>query len=112
VPTLDTVHDVPDKFQIDLGNEDCAVGARVASRNGHVRFRFIAEVDRPVVCTRSASGEVRRIVGTIRLTSDHIDVESRDAQLFPRSAVRITHFQDRGSLAQQAQQVAPSLIPE
>ena len=107
---FDLGENVPDQFQIDLGDADAGVAARSGKRQRHVRLGFAAEIDRAVIdLVRHRLGE-GRVLGDVIAAADHFHGEPRHFELLVAGRVDLGEFGDRRHLSQQPQRIETALL--
>ena len=107
---LQTGDDIPDQLEVDLGDGDPGVAPGARDGEGHIRFRFLAEIDRAephLVGARLAEG---RRLGQILAAADDIHRQARDLELFFAVMVELGNLGDRRHLAQQPHIVEAALV--
>ena len=110
VADLDLRHDLPDEFQVHLGDAHARVAPRACHRERHVGLRLAAEVDRAVVDFPSHGFGEFRVLGIVGADADRVHRQPRHPQLFLAAGVELRELGDRGNLPQQPQRVEAPLL--
>jgi len=93
---------VPDQLEIHLGHAHPGITSGTGYGERHIRFRFTAEIDRPVINLARYRFRELRIVGEVVAAGDHVHGEARDPQSFLAAGIELGQLRNGGHLAQQS----------
>ena len=107
---LDRRDDVPDEFEIDLGDRDAGIAPRAGERQRHIGLALAPEINRPEPRLLGHRIGEARVVRVVRARADHVHLEPRDAKLFLAGGVELRQLGDGRNLAQEAERVEAALV--
>ena len=109
-PHLDCSNDVPDQFEIDLGDGDTRVATALRHRETDVRLRFLAEIHWAEPEPGSLRLDEARILRPVGIAADDVHRKPRDFELLAAVGVELGDLGDRRDLAEQANIVEAALV--
>ena len=110
VADADGADDVPDQFQVHVGDGHAGLLADMGERNRHVGLRAAAKFDRTEPDFFGDGLREARVARKILAAADRIRFEAGDPELLLALAVEIGKLGDRGNLPQQPDEIVALLV--
>ena len=110
LPDLQSGDHIPDQLQIDLGDRDPGIASGAGQRHGHIRFGFLAEINRAephsVLARFDKAGGLRIVF----FAANDVYRQPRDFELLFAGIVELGQLGDGRHLAQQAHIIETALL--